>query len=151
MTNIPNDQFAPSTRSRVDENHAGGGWAALVTRHLRRVLLKKIRHWSLGILWSLAHCVIGHSAAIPFRSVPTSGGGFSPATREWSASSSKKLLLQVALFQQLAKNEFLSNLPSAALVWAYVGSYNSLSPPYFGPEPLVLNLLRASVPVLSAV
>src|SRR6266702_4709846 len=69
MTNIPNDQFAPSTRSRVDENHAGGGWAALVTRHLRRVLLKKIRHWSLGILWSLAHCVIGHSAAITAKSL----------------------------------------------------------------------------------
>src|SRR6266566_542724 len=50
MTNIPNDQFAPSTRSRVRENHAGGGWAALVTRHLRRVFLKKIRHWSLAYI-----------------------------------------------------------------------------------------------------
>src|SRR5437667_4954738 len=67
MTNIPNDQFAPSTRSRVDENHAGSGWAALVTRHLRRVLLKKIRHWSLGILWSLAHCVIWLIASLVIR------------------------------------------------------------------------------------
>jgi len=33
--------------------------------------------------------------------------------------------LQVALFQQLANNEFLSNLPSAALVCAYVGGYES--------------------------
>src|SRR6266566_8301158 len=62
MTNIPNDQFAPSTRSRVDESPAGGGWAAFRDSPPEARVIKEnsalvignslvigsLRHWSFG-------------------------------------------------------------------------------------------------------